>query len=71
VDRGGEPVRRHAVHYLCDEGAGWLPDLDDIRAKITPNTRAIVIINPNNPTGALYPDETAEARSSRSPASTT
>ncbi|TAJ17156.1 MAG: pyridoxal phosphate-dependent aminotransferase, partial [Rugosibacter sp.] len=44
-------------HYLCDEGAGWLPDLDDIRAKITPNTRAIVVINPNNPTGALYPDD--------------
>jgi alanine-synthesizing transaminase len=44
-------------HYICDEGAGWLPDLDDIRAKITPNTRAIVIINPNNPTGALYPDD--------------
>ncbi|HLA33898.1 MAG TPA: pyridoxal phosphate-dependent aminotransferase [Rhodocyclaceae bacterium] len=44
-------------HYLCDEGAGWLPDLDDIRAKITPNTRAIVVINPNNPTGALYPNE--------------
>ncbi len=44
-------------HYLCDEGAGWLPDLADIRAKITPNTRAIVIINPNNPTGALYPDD--------------
>ncbi|MBI4742871.1 MAG: pyridoxal phosphate-dependent aminotransferase [Betaproteobacteria bacterium] len=43
-------------HYLCDEAKGWLPDLDDIRAKITPNTRAIVIINPNNPTGALYPD---------------
>ncbi len=43
-------------HYLCDEGSGWLPDLADIRAKITPNTRAIVIINPNNPTGALYPD---------------
>ncbi len=43
-------------HYLCDEGAGWLPDLDDIRSKITPRTRAIVIINPNNPTGALYPD---------------
>jgi len=42
-------------HYLCDEGAGWLPDLHDIRAKINPNTRAIVIINPNNPTGALYP----------------
>lgn len=44
-------------HYICDEGAGWLPDLDDIRAKITPNTRAIVLINPNNPTGALYPVE--------------
>ncbi len=44
-------------HYLCDEGAGWIPDLADIRAKITPNTRAIVIINPNNPTGALYPDD--------------
>ena len=47
---GGKPR-----HYLCDEGAGWLPDLDDIRAKITPHTRAIVVINPNNPTGALYP----------------
>jgi alanine-synthesizing transaminase len=46
---------------LCDEGAGWLPDLDDIRAKITPNTRAIVIINPNNPTGALYPDDLLKA----------
>jgi alanine-synthesizing transaminase len=44
------------VHYICDESNGWLPDLDDIRAKITPNTRAIVVINPNNPTGALYPD---------------
>src|SRR5512139_1653688 len=49
---GGRPV-----HYLCDEGAGWLPDLDDIRRKITPNTRGIVVINPNNPTGALYPPE--------------
>jgi alanine-synthesizing transaminase len=49
---GGTPV-----HYVCDEGAGWLPDLDDIRRKINPNTRAIVLINPNNPTGALYPDE--------------
>ena len=48
---GGTPV-----HYLCDEDNEWLPDLDDMRAKITPNTRAIVIINPNNPTGALYPD---------------
>lgn len=47
---GGKPV-----HYICDEEAGWLPDLDDIRAKITKNTKAIVIINPNNPTGALYP----------------
>jgi len=41
-------------HYLCDESAGWQPDLDDLRAKITPRTRAIVVINPNNPTGALY-----------------
>jgi alanine-synthesizing transaminase len=49
---GGKPV-----HYLCDEGAGWLPDLDDIRRKITPRTRGIVVINPNNPTGALYPDD--------------
>ena len=49
---GGTPV-----HYLCDEGAGWLPDLDDIRAKVTLNTKAIVVINPNNPTGALYPDD--------------
>ena len=46
-----------ARHYLCDEGAGWLPDLDDVRAKITPTTRAIVVINPNNPTGALYPND--------------
>jgi len=43
------------VHYLCDEGADWLPDLDDIRRRITPRTRGIVVINPNNPTGALYP----------------
>jgi alanine-synthesizing transaminase len=48
---GGKPV-----HYVCDEGSGWLPDLDDIRRKITPRTRGIVVINPNNPTGALYPD---------------
>ena len=44
-------------HYRCDESNGWLPDLADIRAQITRRTRAIVIINPNNPTGALYPDE--------------
>ena len=46
-----------ARHYVCNEETGWLPDLDDIRAKINPRTRAIVIINPNNPTGALYPKE--------------
>jgi alanine-synthesizing transaminase len=46
-----------AKHYLCDEASGWLPDLDDIRAKITSRTRAMIIINPNNPTGALYPKE--------------
>ncbi|WP_370868850.1 pyridoxal phosphate-dependent aminotransferase, partial [Polaromonas sp.] len=49
---GGTPV-----HYLCDEANGWMPDLADIRAKITPFTRGIVVINPNNPTGALYSDE--------------
>ncbi|MDK6296292.1 aminotransferase class I/II-fold pyridoxal phosphate-dependent enzyme, partial [Gardnerella swidsinskii] len=42
-----------AVHYLCDESSDWFPDLDDIRAKITPRTRGIVIINPNNPTGGI------------------
>ena len=49
---GGEPV-----HYLCDEQAGWFPDLDDIRSKITRNTKAILLINPNNPTGAVYSKE--------------
>ncbi len=49
-----------AVHYLCDESAQWQPDLDDIAAKITPRTKAIVIINPNNPTGAVYPQRTVE-----------
>ena len=48
---GGNPV-----HYLCDEQSEWMPDIADIRRKITPNTRAIVVINPNNPTGALYPE---------------
>ena len=46
-----------ARHYLCDEQSDWLPDLDDIRNKINSRTKAIVIINPNNPTGALYPEE--------------
>lgn len=49
---GGRPV-----HYICDEQQDWYPDIDDMRRKITPNTKAIVVINPNNPTGALYPDE--------------
>ena len=48
---GGRPV-----HYLCDESSDWMPDLDDMRAKITPRTKAVVVINPNNPTGALYPE---------------
>lgn len=46
-----------AVHYVCDEKANWYPDLDDIRKKVTSKTKGIVIINPNNPTGALYPKE--------------
>ena len=50
-----------AVHYRCDESSGWQPDLDDIKSKITPNTRGILVINPNNPTGAVYPKETLEA----------
>ncbi|MBU3648294.1 MAG: pyridoxal phosphate-dependent aminotransferase [Limnohabitans sp.] len=49
---GGTPV-----HYLCDEANGWMPNIDDIRAKITKHTKGIVVINPNNPTGALYSDE--------------
>ena len=49
---GGTPV-----HYMCDEQSDWNPDLADIERKITPRTKGIVIINPNNPTGALYPDE--------------
>ncbi len=46
------------VHYLCDESKEWMPDLDDIRKKISPKTKGIVVINPNNPTGALYSNET-------------
>jgi alanine-synthesizing transaminase len=49
---GGTPV-----HYMCDESNGWMPRLDDIRAKITPRTKGLVVINPNNPTGALYSNE--------------
>ena len=49
-----------AVHYLCDEDAAWLPDLADMAAKITSRTRAVVIINPNNPTGAVYPRDLLE-----------
>ena len=49
---GGTPV-----HYRCEEANGWMPDLNDIRAKLTPRTKGIVVINPNNPTGALYSDE--------------
>ncbi|MFC3283372.1 pyridoxal phosphate-dependent aminotransferase [Litchfieldella rifensis] len=49
---GGRPV-----HYMCDEQADWAPDMADIRAKVTSHTRAIVLINPNNPTGAVYPPE--------------
>jgi alanine-synthesizing transaminase len=49
---GGKPV-----HYLCDEENGWMPNLDDIRAKITPRTKGIVVINPNNPTGVMYSDD--------------
>ncbi|MFI8964686.1 pyridoxal phosphate-dependent aminotransferase [Streptomyces sp. NPDC053493] len=52
---GGKPV-----HYLCDESADWYPDLDDMASKITDRTRAVVIINPNNPTGAVYPKEIVE-----------
>lgn len=48
---GGTPV-----HYMCDEQSDWMPDIADIRAKITPRTKALVVINPNNPTGALYPE---------------
>ena len=49
---GGKPV-----HYLCEEENGWMPSLDDIRAKVTPRTKGLVVINPNNPTGALYSDD--------------
>ena len=48
---GGTPV-----HYMCDEANGWMPNIEDIKSKITPNTKGIVVINPNNPTGALYSD---------------
>jgi len=47
----------HPVHYMCDESNGWMPNLDDIRKKVTSKTKGIVVINPNNPTGALYSNE--------------
>lgn len=50
----------HVVHYICDEQSNWYPDIDDIRSKVTDHTKAIVIINPNNPTGAVYPREVLE-----------
>ena len=53
---GGRPV-----HYLCDEQSDWYPDLDDLESKITDRTRGIVVINPNNPTGALYPQDILES----------
>ncbi|WP_347352946.1 pyridoxal phosphate-dependent aminotransferase [Intrasporangium sp.] len=53
---GGTPV-----HYLCDEQADWAPDLDDLASKVTDRTKAVVVINPNNPTGAVYPREVLEA----------
>jgi alanine-synthesizing transaminase len=49
------------VHYLCDEANGWMPDLADLRSKITPRTKGLVVINPNNPTGAIYSDELLKA----------
>ncbi|MBQ9980549.1 MAG: aminotransferase class I/II-fold pyridoxal phosphate-dependent enzyme [Oscillospiraceae bacterium] len=49
-----------AVHYLCDEKSNWYPDIEDMARKITPNTKGIVVINPNNPTGSLYPREVLE-----------
>ncbi|MEI2765154.1 MAG: pyridoxal phosphate-dependent aminotransferase [Dermatophilaceae bacterium] len=53
---GGRPV-----HYLCDESQGWIPDLADLEAKVTARTKALVVINPNNPTGAVYPESTLRA----------
>ncbi len=50
----------HPVHYICDEQSEWYPDINDIRSKITDKTKGIVVINPNNPTGALYPKELLE-----------
>jgi len=49
---GGTPI-----HYMCDETNGWAPDINDIRSKVTPKTKGIVVINPNNPTGAIYSDQ--------------
>ncbi len=53
---GGRPV-----HYRCDEANGWLPDIEHLKSQVTPRTKAMVVINPNNPTGALYPDDVLKA----------
>ncbi|MDR3304903.1 MAG: pyridoxal phosphate-dependent aminotransferase [Clostridiales Family XIII bacterium] len=50
----------NVVHYICDEESGWIPDMKDIRRKVSAKTKAIIVINPNNPTGALYPKELLE-----------
>ena len=58
------------MHYLCDEDNDWNPDLADLESKITDRTKAIVVINPNNPTGAVYSRETLAGDRRRWPAST-
>ncbi len=57
MDGGDQPFGGTPVHYVCDEANGWMPNLADIRSKVTPRTKGIVVINPNNPTGALYSRE--------------
>ena len=71
VDGRGQPVRRPAVHYLCDESADWQPDLDDIAAKITPRTRAHRGHQPEQPDRRRVPARDAGAASSSWPAGTT
>jgi alanine-synthesizing transaminase len=71
VDRRGALSGGTPVHYRCDEDNGWNPDLEDIESKITPNTHALVIINPNNPTGAVLQRGDGQGPWSTSPAATT